>query len=131
MIAWGVADSVVLRRFLGLELYDSTRDHTTISLRRGLINMETHRTVFDWVLKMSADEGLLNRRPVEFEPKVGRSRDRESCQQRKNRRNLSIHWPAQTQDYRLHCIHEQPIICGKIGSVHKNSQEDRCWTSTI
>ncbi len=59
MIAWGVADSVVLRRFLGLERYDSTRDQTTISLRRGLINMETHRTVFDWVLKMSTDEGLL------------------------------------------------------------------------
>jgi len=32
---------------------------TPPSLRRRLIDMETHRTVFDWVLKVSADEGLL------------------------------------------------------------------------
>ena len=43
MIAWGVAESVVLRRCLGLELYDSTRDHTTISLRRGLVKGQQER----------------------------------------------------------------------------------------
>ncbi len=66
----GGADSVALRRFLGLELYDSTRDHTTISLRRRLIDMETHRTVFDWVLKMSADEGLLKNNRMSMEART-------------------------------------------------------------
>jgi transposase len=58
-IAWRVADSLGLRRFLGLELHESTPDHTTISRTRRLIDVETHQTVFGWVLKMLAEEGLL------------------------------------------------------------------------
>lgn len=58
-IAWRVADSLALRRFLGLELHESTPDHTTISRTRRLIDLETHRTVFGWVLKVLAEEGLL------------------------------------------------------------------------
>ena len=58
-IAWRVADSLALRRFLGMELHESTPDHTTISRTRRLVDLETHRTVFGWVLKMLAEEGLL------------------------------------------------------------------------
>src|SRR4051794_2201000 len=58
-IAWRVADSLALRRFLGIELHESTPDHTTISRTRRLIDLETHRTVFGWVLKMLAEQGLL------------------------------------------------------------------------
>jgi transposase len=36
-----------------------TPDHTTISRTRRLIDLETHRKVFGWVLRMLADEGLL------------------------------------------------------------------------
>src|SRR3954452_13832495 len=58
-IAWRVADSLALRRFLGIELHESTPDHTTISRTRRLIDLETHRTVFGWVLKILAEQGLL------------------------------------------------------------------------
>ena len=53
------ADSLALRSFLGLELSEATPDHTTISRTRRLIDLETHRNVFGWVLRMLADEGLL------------------------------------------------------------------------
>ena len=66
----GGANSVALRRFLGLELYDSTRDRTTIALRRRLIDMETHRTVVDWVLKVSANEGLLKHNRISMEART-------------------------------------------------------------
>jgi transposase len=58
-IAWRAADSLALRSFLGLELSEVTPDHTTISRTRRLIDLETHRNVFGWVLRMLADEGLL------------------------------------------------------------------------
>jgi transposase len=58
-IAWRVADSLALRSFLGYELSQSTPDHTTISRTRRLIDVETHRSVFTWVLSVVAGEGLL------------------------------------------------------------------------
>src|SRR5580704_13374302 len=53
------ADSLALRSFLGFELSQSTPDHSTISRTRRLIDVETHRKVFLWVLSMLAEEGLL------------------------------------------------------------------------
>ena len=58
-IAWRASDSLALRRFLGLELHESTPDHTTISRTRRLIDLETHQAVFGWVLKTLAEGGLL------------------------------------------------------------------------
>lgn len=58
-IAWRTADSMALRSFLGFELSQSTPDHSTISRTRRLIDVETHRKVFLWVLGMLAEEGLL------------------------------------------------------------------------
>lgn len=58
-IAWRAADSLTLRRFLGYELHQATPDHTTISRTRRLIDLETHRAVFGWVLNVLAEEGLL------------------------------------------------------------------------
>jgi transposase len=58
-IAWRTADSLALRSFLGFELGQSTPDHSTISRTRRLIDVETHRQVFLWVLGMLAEEGLL------------------------------------------------------------------------
>jgi transposase len=58
-IAWRAADSFALRTFLGYELHQPTPDHTTISRTRRLIDVETHRSVFTWVLGMLAEEGLL------------------------------------------------------------------------
>src|ERR1700721_4019002 len=58
-IAWRTADSMALRSFLGFELSQTTPDHSTISRTRRLIDVETHRKVFLWVLAMLAEEGLL------------------------------------------------------------------------
>ncbi len=58
-IAWRLADSISLRRFLAIELDESTPDHSTISRTRRLIDAETHREVFTWVLQLLASQGLL------------------------------------------------------------------------
>jgi transposase len=54
-----LADSLGLRRFVGIGLDEDTPDHTTISRTRRLIDVETHREVFGWVLGVLADRGLV------------------------------------------------------------------------
>lgn len=63
-IAWRVADSLALRQFLELELSEAPPDHSTISRTRRLIDAETHRAVFGWVLEMLAEKGLLKGKTV-------------------------------------------------------------------
>jgi len=58
-IAWRCADSLGLREFLRIGLDEATPNHSTISRTRRLIDVETHRKVFLWVLGMLAEEGLL------------------------------------------------------------------------
>jgi len=58
-IAWRLADSLALRRFVGIGLDEDTPDHSTISRTRRLIDVDTHREVFGWVLGVLADRGLL------------------------------------------------------------------------
>jgi len=59
-IAWRVADSLALRRFLGYSWTDSTADHSTISRNRRLIDLEMHQEVFNWVLTVLAQRKLLD-----------------------------------------------------------------------
>jgi transposase len=63
-IAWRVADSLALRQFLQIGLDESTPDHSTISRTRRLIDLETHRKLFGWVLGLLADRGLLKGKMV-------------------------------------------------------------------
>jgi len=58
-IAWRLADSLALRRFVGIGHDECTPDHSTISRTRRLIDLDTHREVFGWVLSVLADRGLL------------------------------------------------------------------------
>src|SRR6202522_4018271 len=58
-IAWRLADSLALRQFVAIGLDENTPDHSTISRTRRLIDLETHREVFAWVLKLLADGGLV------------------------------------------------------------------------
>jgi transposase len=58
-IAWRLADSLAQRRFVGIGLDEYTPDHSTISRTRRLIDVDTHREVFAWVLGVLADRGLL------------------------------------------------------------------------
>lgn len=59
-IAWRAADSLSLRAFLGLELDEAPPDHSTISRTRRLIDVETHRAVFSWLLERLSQAGLVN-----------------------------------------------------------------------
>src|SRR5450432_763939 len=63
-IAWRTADSLGLRQYLGFGLDEKTPDHSTISRTRRLIDVETHRKVFLWVLGVLADRGLLKGKTV-------------------------------------------------------------------
>jgi transposase len=58
-IAWRANDSLALRRFLRVGLDETPPDHSTISRTRRLIDVETHREVFTWVLEVLAAKGLL------------------------------------------------------------------------
>jgi transposase len=58
-IAWRCADSRTLSEFLGYGRTESTPDHSSLSVIRHRIDLETHREVFGWVLKMLATKGLL------------------------------------------------------------------------
>lgn len=58
-IAWRVADSLSLRRFLGFSLDEETPDHSTISRTRRLYWLSTHKAVLGWVLKILTAEGLV------------------------------------------------------------------------
>jgi transposase len=63
-IAWRTADSLALRTFLGLRLTEAPPDHSTISRTRRLIDLETHRAVFTWVLQRVAESGLLKGKTI-------------------------------------------------------------------
>jgi transposase len=58
-IAWRLADSLALRRFVGIALDEDTPDHSTISRTRRLIDLDTHAAVFAWVLEVLAQRGLI------------------------------------------------------------------------
>ena len=55
-IAWRTADSLALRGFLGLDLDEAPPEHSTISRTRRLIDLETHRAVFTWILQVLGHE---------------------------------------------------------------------------
>ncbi len=61
-IAWRCADSHSLREFLGYGLTEATPDHSTLSVMRHRLPEGFHREVFDWVLKVAAEEGVLKGR---------------------------------------------------------------------
>ena len=63
-IAWRVADSLALRRFLGYTVDERTPEHSTMSRTRQRIDLETHRKVFSWVLGVLAKEKLLKGKTI-------------------------------------------------------------------
>src|SRR6266545_1275477 len=58
-IAWRAGDSLSIRDFVKIPLEEGAPDHTTISRTRRLIDLETHRQVFAWVLELLSDRGLV------------------------------------------------------------------------
>ncbi len=58
-IAWRAADSLSIRHFLDFALDEAPPDHSTLSRTRRLIDVETHRAVFTWVLQRLAEADLV------------------------------------------------------------------------
>jgi transposase len=63
-IAWRTADSLALRGFLGLGLDEIPPEHSTISRTRRLIDVETHRAVFTWILQVLATADLVKGKTI-------------------------------------------------------------------
>jgi len=63
-ICWRCADSLSLRRFLGLGLNESTPDHSSLSRIRVRLPLEVHETVFSWVLRTLAVYGLIDGKTI-------------------------------------------------------------------
>ena len=63
-IAWRAADSLSIRSFLGLELHEAPPDHSSVSRTRRLIDVETHQSVFTWVLQQLAETGLVKGKTI-------------------------------------------------------------------
>jgi transposase len=63
-IAWRCADSLALREFLGYALDKRTPDHSSLSIIRGRLDLETHREIFQWVLKFLGKSGLLKGKTI-------------------------------------------------------------------
>jgi len=66
-IAWRAADSLSLRKFLGYGLDEPTPDHSTISRTRRLYWLETHKAVFQWVVRLLIEEGLITGQTVSID----------------------------------------------------------------
>jgi transposase len=63
-IAWRCADSLSLREFLGYELTERSPDHSTLSGLRRKLPVALHREIFEWVLRVAREEGILKGRRV-------------------------------------------------------------------
>ena len=63
-MSWRASDSLAIRSFLELGLSENAPDHSTISRTRRLIDVETHRDVFSWILERIAEAGLLKGKTI-------------------------------------------------------------------
>src|SRR6202166_3793801 len=66
-IAWRLADSLSMRKFMAYAVTEETPDHSTISRTRRLYSVETHKAVFRWVLQILVEEGLVEGKTVSID----------------------------------------------------------------
>jgi transposase len=59
-LVWRCSDSFSLRDFLRLGSRDKVADHSWLSRTRSRLPHEVHEEVFDWILKLVAERGLVN-----------------------------------------------------------------------
>ena len=60
----GVAATLSLREFLGIPLTDETPDHSSLTRVRDRLPLEVHTAVFQLVLQLAAEKGLLKGKTV-------------------------------------------------------------------
>jgi transposase len=63
-IAWRCADSLALRAFLGFGLDEATPDHSTLCRIRQRLDVEVHQAVFQLVLEILSERGLLRGKTI-------------------------------------------------------------------
>ena len=63
-ICWRCADSLSLRRFLGVSLDAETPHHSSLSRIRGRLPLEVHEAVFGWVLRVLGSYDLIDGKTV-------------------------------------------------------------------
>jgi transposase len=63
-IAWRCGDSLSLREFLGVPLTEETPDHSSLTRVRDRLPLEVHAAVFQLVLQLTAEKGLLKGKTV-------------------------------------------------------------------
>jgi len=63
-IAWRCGDSLSLREFLGIPLPEGTPDHSSLTNVRDRLPLEVHTAVFQLVLKLADEKGLLKGKTV-------------------------------------------------------------------
>ena len=63
-IAWRCADSLSLREFLGVPLSEETPDHSSLTRTRDRLPLEIHAAVFQFVLQVADEQGLLKGKTV-------------------------------------------------------------------
>ena len=63
-IAWRCGDSLSLREFLGVPLTEDTPDHSSLTRVRDRLPLEIHTTVFQLVLKLAGEKGLIKGKTV-------------------------------------------------------------------
>jgi transposase len=63
-IAWRCGDSLSLREFLGIPLLETTPDHSSLTRVRDRLPPEAHAEVFQWVLKLAGEKGLVSGKTV-------------------------------------------------------------------
>jgi transposase len=63
-IAWRCADSLSLRQFLGIALGKKTPDHSTLTNTRKRLPQEVFEEVFQFVLRIAVDKGLIGGKTV-------------------------------------------------------------------
>jgi transposase len=63
-IAWRCGDSLSLREFLGVPLTEGTPDHSSLTRVRDRLPLLVHAAIFQWVLGVAAEKGLLRGKTV-------------------------------------------------------------------
>lgn len=63
-IAWRCGDSLSLREFLGIPLTEETPDHSSLTRIRNRLPLEVHAAVFQFVLQMAEEKGLLKAKTI-------------------------------------------------------------------
>lgn len=63
-IAWRCADSLSLRKFLGVAPTEDSPDHSSLSVIRDRLPAEVHRAAFVFALKLAAEKNLLDGKTV-------------------------------------------------------------------